>query len=99
MSEERSNLINAQDAARILGISPRALYRLASEDAIAHYRIGRSVRFHPDDITNHASTCRHEARESRKGRKTRATSAGKPDALADAFKALGIDWTRPKPLH
>jgi excisionase family DNA binding protein len=42
-------LVKADEAARMLAISPRALWLCASGE-IPHVRIGKSERFSPDDL-------------------------------------------------
>lgn len=43
-------LVNTVDAAAMLAISPRKLWELTNCGAIPCVRIGRSVRYSPDDL-------------------------------------------------
>lgn len=51
MSIETVELLNAQQLAKILNISPRTLWRLKSAGKLPEpVKIGGSVRWHPKDI-------------------------------------------------
>ena len=39
-----------KQAASCLGVSSEKLYRLVSEGAIRHYRVGRTIRFTPEHL-------------------------------------------------
>lgn len=43
-------LLDTEEAARMLGVSPSTVRRLTSADELTSVRVGRSLRFHPDDI-------------------------------------------------
>jgi excisionase family DNA binding protein len=43
-------LMTFEEAAKRLGTTPRHMRRLVCERRIAHRKLGRYVRFHPDDL-------------------------------------------------
>jgi len=43
-------LLRLEDAAKVLSISPRTLWGLAQAGAVKSKRIGKSLRFRPDDL-------------------------------------------------
>jgi len=43
-------LINAREAARLLGLSERTLWSMTASGEIPHVRIRRSVRYSPHDL-------------------------------------------------
>jgi len=45
-----SSLVDANDAARILGVPPTWLLQRAREWRVPHYRIGKYIRFDPAEI-------------------------------------------------
>jgi excisionase family DNA binding protein len=45
-----ANMLTVEQAAQRLGTGPRFVRRLVSERRIRFYRVGKYVRFHPDDI-------------------------------------------------
>lgn len=47
---EDALLVNERDAARILAISERKLWELRMQGLIPHLRIGRAVRYDPEDL-------------------------------------------------
>lgn len=42
--------VNAETAAKMLGIGTRSLWSFTACDAVPHVRIGRSVRYRPDEL-------------------------------------------------
>jgi len=44
-------LWTVQELAEYLGVGPRFVYRLTSERRIRSVRVGRTVRFRPEDVT------------------------------------------------
>jgi excisionase family DNA binding protein len=48
---EAPTLLDTKEAAARLGIGKRTLQERVAAREIGHVKIGRSVRFHPDDIT------------------------------------------------
>lgn len=44
------DMLTVEQAAQRLGTGPRFVRRLVSERRIRFYRVGKYVRFHPDDI-------------------------------------------------
>ncbi|MEV0397561.1 helix-turn-helix domain-containing protein [Polymorphospora rubra] len=48
-----ADLLTVEQAARRLGTGPRFIRRLVAERRIRFYKVGKYVRFHPDDITNY----------------------------------------------
>ncbi|GGJ88821.1 hypothetical protein GCM10010123_18040 [Pilimelia anulata] len=45
------DLLDVDQAAKRLGTKPRFVRRLISERRIRFYRVGKFVRFHPDDLS------------------------------------------------
>lgn len=50
MSAERKALIDPEAVAQLLGISVRGVYRLASAGELPFHRVGRQMRFNPDEL-------------------------------------------------
>lgn len=50
MSAERKALIDPEAVAELLGISVRGVYRLASAGDLPFHRIGRQMRFDPEEL-------------------------------------------------
>lgn len=44
------SLVTADELAELLNIQKRAVYDLARNGAIAHYRIGKKLRFRPEEV-------------------------------------------------
>ena len=47
---ERPRLVDAREVARLFGIAPTWLLQRARERRIPHYRVGKYVRFDPDEV-------------------------------------------------
>lgn len=47
---QRAELLDADAAARLLGVRPSWLLKRARERRIPHVRVGKFVRFDPDDV-------------------------------------------------
>lgn len=47
---ERKALIDPEAVAKLLGISVRGVYRLASAGELPFHRVGRQMRFDPDEL-------------------------------------------------
>ena len=54
-------LLTFEEAAEWLGTTPRHMRRLALERPIAYHKLGRYVRFHPDDLAQHVAAHRLQA--------------------------------------
>jgi excisionase family DNA binding protein len=46
----RARYLSAEEAATYLNVSVRFIRRAASERRLRHVRVGKFVRFHPDDL-------------------------------------------------
>jgi excisionase family DNA binding protein len=46
----RARYLSAEEAAAYLNVSVRFIRRAASERRLRHVRVGKFVRFHPDDL-------------------------------------------------
>lgn len=46
-------LLDTEEVARVLGISPRSVRRRINDGDLTSVRIGRSLRVHPDDLTDY----------------------------------------------
>jgi len=59
---EKQLLLSPRDAAKALGISERTLWRLTFEQtpALPHVRLGRSVRYRPEDLETYIESKRKE---------------------------------------
>ena len=53
-------LLTMEEAAERLGTTPRHVRRLVFERRIAYRKLGRYVRFHPDDLEEYISANRVE---------------------------------------
>jgi excisionase family DNA binding protein len=53
-------LLTSDEAAERLGTTPRHVRRLVFERRIAYRKLGRYVRFHPDDLEEYISANRVE---------------------------------------
>lgn len=49
---------NAAETARETGIPVKSWYTWAAQGALPSYRVGRSRRFHPDDVRKFLESCR-----------------------------------------
>jgi excisionase family DNA binding protein len=54
-------LLTMEEAAERLNITPRHVRRLVFERRIAYRKVGRFVRFHPDDLAEYVAAHRVEA--------------------------------------
>jgi excisionase family DNA binding protein len=54
-------LLTMEEAAERLCTTPRHVRRLVFERRIAYRKVGRFVRFHPDDLAEYVATHRIEA--------------------------------------
>lgn len=54
-------LLNIDQAAEQLGVTPRFVRRLVAQRRITYHKIGKYVRFHPDDIDDWIAENRIEA--------------------------------------
>jgi excisionase family DNA binding protein len=50
-------LLTAEQAADRLGTTPRHARRLVFERRITYRKLGRYVRFHPDDVADYIERC------------------------------------------
>lgn len=57
-------LLGASETAERLGMSERSLRRAVAEGRITHYRLGRLIRFRPEDVEAYLASCRVDARQS-----------------------------------
>jgi excisionase family DNA binding protein len=51
-------LLTTEEAAERLSTTPRHVRRLVFERRIAYRKVGRYVRFHPDDLVEYVATTR-----------------------------------------
>lgn len=58
-------LVDAREASRILAISPRKLWAMTFEEtpALPHVRVGRLVRYSPDDLREWIASQRKGGRD------------------------------------
>ena len=61
-------LLTVEQAAERLGTSVRFVRRLVFERRIAYRKLGRFVRFHPDDLTEYVAAHRIEVPQPSSGR-------------------------------
>ena len=54
-------LLTFEEAAERLGTTPRHMRRLVIERRIAYRKLGRYVRFHPDDLSEYVAAHRVKA--------------------------------------
>lgn len=55
-----TNLMNVNEAAERIGMSPRFVRRLAYERRLAHFKVGTALRFDTADLDAWISQCRVE---------------------------------------
>jgi excisionase family DNA binding protein len=69
-SKERmtDKLLTPEEAAERLNITPRHVRRLVFERRIAYRKVGRFVRFHPDDLAEYVAAHRIEVPRPSSGR-------------------------------
>jgi excisionase family DNA binding protein len=60
-SPNSDDLLDIDQAAHRLGTQPRFMRRLVAERRIRFYKIGKHVRFHPDDLTDYINQGRVDA--------------------------------------
>ena len=69
MASERP--IGAEEAAKMLGVTPRTVTRLAERGEIPGFRVGKLWKFRPGDIREYIeSQIRQRADKSKRERKT-----------------------------
>ena len=61
-------LLTPEEAAERLNITPRHVRRLVFERRIAYRKVGRYVRFHPDDLAEYIAAHRIEVPRPSSGR-------------------------------
>jgi excisionase family DNA binding protein len=61
-------LLTTEEVADWLGTTPRHVRRLVFERRIAYRKLGRYVRFHPDDVAEYVAANRVEVARSAAGR-------------------------------
>jgi excisionase family DNA binding protein len=62
------HLLTAEQVATLLGTTPRHVRRLVFERRIAYRKLGRCVRFHPDDVAEYIAANRVEVSPPAAGR-------------------------------
>ena len=60
---KRSKLIDVEEAAVRLGVTPRFIRRLVSERRVAFFKIGKFIRFDPAQLDRWLAACRVDAME------------------------------------
>jgi excisionase family DNA binding protein len=70
------NLLTAEQVATLLGTTPRHVRRLVFERRIAYRKLGRYVRFHPDDVAEYVAAHRVEVARPA-ARRLRAVGGGR----------------------
>jgi excisionase family DNA binding protein len=70
------HLLTAEQVATLLGTTPRHVRRLVFERRITYRKLGRYVRFHPDDVAEYIAAHRIEAARPAAGR-LRAIGGGR----------------------
>lgn len=98
-SAEVRELVRASEAGRLLGISARSVYALATAGKLACHRLGvgdGAVRFDPADIEAYKKSCRSPATTRAAGSTNLIASSPEPggSALTAYFRKAGRE---PKP--
>jgi excisionase family DNA binding protein len=57
--------LSTNEAADLLGVVPRTLYRMVDTDGLAAYRIGRLIRLRREDVLAYIERCRVQPGELR----------------------------------
>ncbi len=60
----RRPLLSIPETAELLGVTPRWVRRAVEERRFPYHKVGKLVRFAPDDLEVYLATRRVEARES-----------------------------------
>lgn len=55
-------LLTPHDVGKHLGIHPKTVLNLARRNRIEHYRVGRHVRFTPEQVQAYLRGCQQRAR-------------------------------------
>jgi len=50
--ETKNHALRAHEVATLLQVTPQHVYKLAAQQIIPSFRVGRAVRFHPDQVAN-----------------------------------------------
>lgn len=58
VARDTAEWVGTQDAARLLGITPRTLYRLINEGEVAAYKLGRVLRLRRSDVDEYLERVR-----------------------------------------
>jgi excisionase family DNA binding protein len=69
-------LLTTEEAAERLNITPRHVRRLVFERRIAYRKVGRFVRFHPDDLAEYVAAHRIEVPRPSSGLAGQETGPG-----------------------
>ena len=89
--------LTIQDVAQLLQIKPSTLYAWAEQGAIPHLKLGRLLRFDPDEIEAWLLTQRREATPERMHR--RRSNPDHVDDLIAQAKREAYTVSRGKPDH
>lgn len=57
-----SRLYTAEETGKLLGVSTRTLYTLSQRKELPCIKVGRSVRYHPDDVQAYINRNRTEVK-------------------------------------
>jgi excisionase family DNA binding protein len=85
--------IPASKAAKMLGISVRAMYALGATGQVPTYRIGRAVRFLPSDVEGFFRKCLSGGAQGTRGGGLSSTVTMKAagTGLASYFRKAGVE--------
>jgi excisionase family DNA binding protein len=59
--QELSPLLSVSEVASLLSVSVARAYQLAERGELGHYKLGRSIRFSPDQVQTYLSGCRRDS--------------------------------------
>lgn len=86
--ESREEALNVRQVAELLGVSDKHIYELAAQGKVPAFRVGRAVRFDPQDVADwlrkrKPSDERQEHAESQKRKRTEPNRNGERNIAPD----------------
>jgi excisionase family DNA binding protein len=72
--KNRSGALKVAEIAKLLGVTPQQIYKMAASGTIPSFRISGSVRFDPDDVAEWLRTKQSFARTPRRSLATRVAA-------------------------
>lgn len=73
--ENREEALNVERVAELLGISKKKVYHLAAAGVLPAFRIGKAIRFDPQDLADWLRRRKPQGEEPGSGRPSRSSDA------------------------